>query len=342
MKIIVDAFGGDNAPLDILKGCEMAVKKYGDVQIVLTGDEATIRKVSKENGISLSKMEIVHAPDVMAMEEHPNQLTKSKKNSSMAVAMRLLSEGGGDGLVGAGSTGAMLVGATLIVKRIKGVKRPALSPIMPGDTTPFMLIDCGANADCRPEMLCQFAQMGSVYMKAVAGVANPRVGLANIGTEETKGDELRKETYKLLSELKNINFVGNVEARDIPFSVCDVVVTDGFTGNIILKMYEGVASALMGKFKQVFKKSLKNKLAAASIMGDLKIMKKDLDYSEYGGAPFIGVKKPVFKAHGSSDAKTFCNAIGQTAEFIRADVIGQIEQSVGVFEKADENAEQGE
>ncbi len=336
MKIIVDAFGGDNAPLEIIKGCAMAVEKFDDVEIILTGDEETIEKVASENDISLDRMEIVHAPDVIEMADHPTELMKSKKDSSLAVALRLLADGKGDAMVGAGSTGAMLTGATLIVKRIKGIQRPALAPIMPNASGKFMLIDCGANAECRPEMLVQFAHMGSVYMKNVMGVENPRVGLANIGTEETKGDELRKATYELLKNEPNLNFIGNFEARDIAFEGADVVVADGFTGNIILKTYEGVASMISGKFKSVFKKSVKNKLAAAVMLGDINELKKSLDHNEYGGAPFLGVRKPIFKAHGSSKAVTVCNAIKLTREFVSSDVIGKIAADIsGEMSKRD-------
>ena len=337
MKIIVDAFGGDNAPLEIIKGCAMAVEKYDDVEIILTGDEETIRKVADDENISMERIEIVHAPDVIEMSDHPTELMKSKKNSSMAVGLRLLADGGGDAMISAGSTGAMLTGATLIVKRIKGVKRPALAPVMPNADGKFMLIDCGANADCRPEMLVQFAHMGSVYMKNVLGVENPRVGLANIGTEETKGDELRKATYALLKDEPNINFIGNFETRGIADGGVDVLVADGFTGNIILKTYEGVASMLSGKFKGVFKKSLLNKLGAAVMLKDLNEIKKSMDHNEYGGAPFLGVKKPVFKAHGSGKAITICNAIRLTREFVQSDVIGKIEADIsGAADKSED------
>ena len=337
MKIIVDAFGGDNAPLEIIKGCAMAVEKFEDVEIILTGDEAKIKEVADRENISFERMEIVHAPDVIEMSDHPTALMKSKKNSSMAVGLRLLASDGGDAMISAGSTGAMLTGATLIVKRIKGVKRPALAPVMPNADGKFMLIDCGANADCRPEMLVQFAHMGSVYMKNVLGVENPRVGLANIGTEETKGDELRKATFELLKNEPNLNFIGNFETRGIADGGVDVVVADGFTGNIILKTYEGVASMLSGKFKSVFKKNLFNKLGAAVMLKDLNAIKKSMDHNEYGGAPFLGVKKPVFKAHGSSKAITICNAIRLTREFVASDVIGKIAEDISVnADKADE------
>ena len=326
MKIIVDAFGGDHAPLEILRGCELAVARH-KVDILLCGSEAEIKKIAAENKIKLTGMDILDAPDVISMDDHPTALMKEKKDSSMAVAMRALKDGLGDALVGAGSTGAMLTGATLIVGRIKGVKRPALAPCMPKETGMFMLIDCGANADCRPEMLVQFAKMGSIYMENVMGIDNPRVGLANVGTEDTKGDALRVETFPLLKE-SGLHFVGNIEARDIPFNAADVVVADGFTGNIILKLYEGTGMALMDRIKGVMMSKGKNKLAAAVLKKDMKKMAKSIDPNEYGGAPFLGVNKPVFKAHGSSKAGTFCNAIGQAAEYARADVVGKISELI--------------
>jgi len=326
MRIIVDAFGGDNAPLEILRGCELAVKAH-DVDILLVGSEEIIRKVAAENKISLDRMEILDAPDVIAMEDHPNLIRTEKKNCSLAVAMRALSEGKGDGFVGAGNTGATLFGATTIVGRIKGVKRPALAPVIPKMEGKFILCDSGANADCRPEMLVQFGKMASIYAEKVLGVSNPRVGLANVGTEDTKGDALRTETFPLLKE-SGLNFIGNIEARDIPYDACDVVVADGFTGNVILKLYEGVAGALMKKIKGVLTGSLKNKLAAAVIMKDMKTMAKQMDHNEQGGAPFLGVVKPVFKAHGSSGAKAMCNAIGQVKNFVAAGVIEAITEAV--------------
>ena len=328
MTIIVDGFGGDNAPLEIIKGCAMAVEKFDDIEIVLTGDEKKINEIASNEGISMERIDVVHAPDVIEMSDHPTELMKTKKGSSMAVGLSMLAEGRGDAMISAGSTGAMLTGATLIVKRIKGVKRPALAPVMPNADGKFMLIDCGANADCRPEMLVQFAHMGSVYMKNVLGVENPRVGLANIGTEETKGDELRKAAYELLKNEPNINFIGNFETRDIAEGGVDVLVADGFTGNIILKTYEGVATMLSGKFKGVFKKNIINKLGAAVILKDLNEIKRSMDHNEYGGAPFLGVRKPVFKAHGSSKAITICNAIRLTREFVSSNVIGKIAEDI--------------
>ena len=328
MTIIVDGFGGDNAPLEIIKGCAMAVEKFDDIEIVLTGDEKKINEIASNEGISMERIDVVHAPDVIEMSDHPTELMKTKKGSSMTVGLSMLAEGRGDAMISAGSTGAMLTGATLIVKRIKGVKRPALAPVMPNADGKFMLIDCGANADCRPEMLVQFAHMGSVYMKNVLGVENPRVGLANIGTEETKGDELRKAAYELLKNEPNINFIGNFETRDIAEGGVDVLVADGFTGNIILKTYEGVATMLSGKFKGVFKKNIINKLGAAVMLKDLNEIKRSMDHNEYGGAPFLGVRKPVFKAHGSSKAITICNAIRLTREFVSSNVIGKIAEDI--------------
>lgn len=335
MRIIVDAFGGDNAPLEILKGCEMAVKKY-DIDILLAGSEENIRRVAAENGIKLDRMEIIDAPDVISMEDHPNELRTTKKNSSLAVAMRALKDGMGDGFVGAGNTGATLFGATTIVGRIKGIKRAALAPVIPKMDGMFLLCDSGANADCRPEMLVQFAKMGSIYMSKVLGCENPRVGLANVGTEDTKGDALRTETFPLLKACEDINFIGNIEARDIPYDACDVVVADGFTGNVILKLYEGVAMALMKKIKGVLKSSAKNMFGAAFIMKDMKKMAARFDINEHGGAPFLGVSKPVYKAHGSSEAQTFCNAIGQLKTFIETDVTGTIAASIAKVPEAAE------
>lgn len=326
MRIIVDAFGGDNAPLEILRGCELAVKAH-DVDILLVGKEDVIRKVAAENKISLDRMEILDAPDVIAMEDHPNLIRTEKKNCSLAVAMRALSEGKGDGFVGAGNTGATLFGATTIVGRIKGVKRPALAPVIPKMEGKFILCDSGANADCRPEMLVQFGKMASIYAEKVLGIESPRVGLANVGTEDTKGDALRTETFPLLKE-SGLNFIGNIEARDIPYDACDVVVADGFTGNVILKLYEGVAGALMKKIKGVLTASFKNKLAASVILKDMKSMARQMDHNEQGGAPFLGVVRPVFKAHGSSQAKAICNAIGQVKSFVAAGVTEAIAEAV--------------
>ena len=247
-KIIVDAFGGDNAPLEVIKGCAQAVQELG-VQITLTGSESRIKKCAEENGISLDGIEIAHTDEVFDIHDEPSNIIKSGKNTSMALGMQLLADGNGDAFVSAGSTGALVMGATFIVKRIKGIKRVAPSPILPADKGSFLLIDAGANTECRPEMLVQFAVMGSAYMEKVMGVKSPKVGLLNIGGEETKGRDLEIETYKLLSS-SGLNFIGNIEARDLPKGECQVVVTDGFTGNIVLKLYEVMGSFFSKKMKR--------------------------------------------------------------------------------------------
>lgn len=326
MKIIVDAFGGDNAPLEIIKGCAEATKEL-DIDIMLTGDEQEIRRVAKENEISLDRITIADAPDVITMEDSAGDIMKSKSNSSMAVGLKKLAAGEGDAFLSAGNSGALVVGATMIVKRIKGVKRVAFAPVMPKDKGFFMLIDSGANVDCKPEMLRQFGVMASIYVEKVMGVKNPRVGLANVGVEDHKGGELQHAAFALLKD-SPVNFIGNIEARDIPYDAADVIVADGFTGNCILKLYEGVAMLMMGKIKEIFKKSAKNMIAASLIMKDLKGLKKEMDYNEYGGAPIMGAAKPVFKAHGSSKAKTIKSALRLTKAYVEGNVVQEIADSI--------------
>lgn len=323
MKIIVDAFGGDNAPKEILKGCAMAVEEL-DVDILLTGDETKIKDCAAREALSLSRMEIVDTPDVMDMHENPKSILKERSNTSMAVGLKSLAQGLGDAFVSAGSTGALAVGATFLVKRIKGVKRAAIGSLMPSDRNPFLLMDCGANVECRAEMLHQFAMMGNVYMKKVMRLASPRVGLVNVGEENTKGAPLQLEAYELMKQQNIYNFVGNIEARQIPFGDCDVVIADGFTGNVVLKLYEGVAGAMMGNIKAIFKKSLKTKLGALLVKEGLTEFKNRMDYKEYGGAALLGISKPVIKAHGSSDARSFKNAIRQAVQFTQNGVIEEI------------------
>ena len=322
MKIIVDAFGGDNAPLEIIKGCAIAAEEFG-VDILLTGKENVIRETAQKNQISLNRIEIADCSEVITMEDEANAVLKTKKDSSLAVGLRLLNEGKGDAFISAGNSGALCVGATLAVKRIKGIKRAAFAPVLPSETGFFMLLDGGANVDCRPEMLYQFALMGSVYMEKVMHVSNPRVGLANVGVEEHKGTDLYKEAYQLLKD-SSLNFIGNVEGRDIPKGVCDVVVCDGFTGNMILKTYEGVAITLMKKMKHMFTDSFKGKMAAALVMKDLKELKEKFNYNAYGGAPILGASKPVFKAHGDSKAVTLRNAIKLSIDYVSGKAIDEI------------------
>ena len=326
MKFIVDAFGGDNAPLEILKGCAQAVEQLG-VEILLTGRAGTILDVAQKEGISLEHMEIADAPDVMDMNSAGTEIVKHGKNTSMAVGLQKLADGAGDAFISAGNSGALTVGATFLVKRIKGVKRIAFAPIMPSADGCFMLIDGGANVDCKPEMLAQFGMMGSIYMQKVMGVSNPRVGLLNVGTEEHKGGELQHGAYALLKE-SPLHFIGNVEARDVPDNAVDVLVAD----NVFLKTYEGVAMMVIQKFKGVLTSSLKNKLAAAMVLKDVKALKKTMDYNEYGGAPLLGCTKPVFKAHGSAKAKTFFNALRLTKGYVEGNVAGEIADSVAAYQ----------
>ena len=324
MKVIIDMYGGDNAPKAPILGAAMAAKELG-VDIVAVGNEAEMRKICEENGIS--GFEFIDAPLVMPVCAEPTEVMKSYKESSLAVGLRALADGRGDAYVSAGSTGAIVVGATLIVKRIKGIKRAALASVIPGLDRSYMLLDLGANVECRPEMLCQFASMGSIYMNKLEGVENPEVGLINIGAEESKGGELQKEAYKLLKE-SDLNFIGNVEPRDLPKGVCDVAVADGWTGNIVLKLTEGLVSAFGKKLKGVMMSSLLTKLGALTMKGALTDFKKSMDYTERGGAPLLGIAKPVIKAHGSSDPKAFMNAVRQAKAFYEQDVIGTISAAV--------------
>lgn len=324
MKVIVDAFGGDNAPLEVLKGCARAVSELG-VNIILTGSSEKIKRCAADNGISLSGIEIEHTDDVFDIHEEPKEITRSGKNTSMALGLRLLAEGKGDAFVSAGSTGALVMGATFIVKRIKGIKRIAPSPVMPADKGNFVLVDAGANTECRPEMLVQFAVMGSAYMEKVMGIMKPKVALLNIGAEDTKGRELETESYKLLKE-SGLNFVGNIEARDMPKGEVQVVVTDGFTGNIALKLYEGMGSFFGKKMKWIF--SGIGKIGAVFSLGKIKVLRKQMDYKEVGGSALLGVKKTVIKAHGSSDATAFFNAVRQAKKCVESNVTGEIESYV--------------
>lgn len=326
MRIIVDAYGGDNAPDAVLQGCRMAADRW-KCEIILTGDEQKLRQRAAELSVSLEGIGIADAPDVIPVEAEPTAILRQYQQSSMARGLQMLANGEGEAFVSAGSTGALVVGGTLIVKRLKGVKRPAIGTVIPCRGGCFLLLDSGANHDCRPEMLRQFGLMGSVYMKRIIGVPNPRVGLVNIGTEETKGTELQVQAYQLMKEA-GYNFIGNVEAREVPLGGCDVAVCDGFTGNILLKTLEGLAALFMGELKAIFMKSLPNKLAAAAVKKDIKGLKKQFDSAEYGGALLLGSRSPVIKAHGSSDAKAFYNAIRQAISCCENNIIGEIESQL--------------
>ena len=303
MKIIIDAMGGDNAPQEIIKGALRAKHELG-IDLILVGQEEAIRACLPAG----EDVEIVDAREIITMEDDPSTATRRKKDSSMAVSLRLLKEGAGDAVVSAGSTGALLTGATLTVKRIHGIRRAALAPVLPAGEHGVMLIDCGANVECTAEYLLQFAFMGSFYAQKLMGVPEPRVGLLNVGTEDTKGGELQHQAFDLLQQAgrqKRIRFVGNIEGTDVFSGNVDVVVTDGFTGNVLLKSAEGIIKFMMHSLKDVFYRSTINKLAAAVLKKDLAAMKKSMDVNEVGGTALVGISKPVVKAHGSSNEASF-------------------------------------
>ena len=333
MKIILDAMGGDNAPQAPVLGAIQAAKDFG-TEITLVGRGEEILKVLRSNNIETlpQGVEIANADDVVDMHDDPAKVIKQRTNSSMVVGLKMLADGQGDAFISAGSTGALLTGATLLVKRVKGIRRAAMGPAMPnkaGGKT--VILDCGANAECTPEFLLQFGLVGSLFAKKSLGVENPRVGLLNIGTEDSKGTPLQKEAYALLTaaaEKGLLNFVGNVEARDVPLGAVDVVVCDGFAGNVLLKSIEGTAMFMGSLVSKMFKKNIISKLAAALVMKDIKAFKKMLDYREIGGTQFLGIKKPVIKAHGSSDALAFRNAVRQAVEAAMNNISDELEQDL--------------
>ncbi len=335
MNIIIDAMGGDNAPAEILKGAAQAVREYG-VNITAVGDEAKIAAAAKENNIDMTGIRVVHASEEISMCDEPTKAIRSKKDSSMVVGMRMLADGEGDAFVSAGSTGALLAGAMLIVKRLRGVKRPAIGTVIPGSVQPYLLIDAGANVECRPEMLNAFAVMGSAYVEKVLGRKDPSVGLVNNGTEETKGTPDYVAAHALLKQNKTIRFVGNVEPKTIPEGSVDVIVCDGFVGNVVLKMTEGVAKSLMGELKNVFTASLLTKLAYLCVKPGLRAFKKRLDPDEHGGALMVGVSKPVIKAHGSSNAKAFANAIRQAKTCVENGVVDAMREKLAAVDDGGE------
>lgn len=327
MKIAVDIFGGDNSPSALIDGCVDAAKLYDDVEFIFTGDERIITDYMSEKGYGSSRISIIHAPETITCGEQPTVAIKRKKNSSLVKALELVASKEADAFVSAGSTGAVLAGATLIVRRIKGVKRPALAPVMPTVKGPVLLIDCGANVDCKPNYLQQFAVMGSAYMKKVCGIDAPRVGLINNGAEAEKGNELTKSAYKLL-ENTDINFVGNCEARYTMTGDYDVLVCDGFVGNAVLKCTEGVARSVMSIMKQELMASPITKLGALISKSGFKRVKKRMDYTEYGGAPLLGINGCIIKAHGSSNAKAITSAIGQARSYCIGDVTAAIQSGI--------------
>ena len=316
MRILVDAMGGDNAPDQIALGAIQAAKDF-NCEVVLVGRGEAILRALKDQGIeTLPKgVEIANADDVVDMHDDPATVVKKKKDSSMVVGLNMLKEGGGDAFVSAGSTGALLSAATLTVRRVKGIRRAAMAPQIPTKTgREAVLIDCGATADCTPEFLLQFAFMGSYYAEKVLGIENPRVALLNIGAEDSKGGELQKAAYNLMKEAP-INFVGNIESREMPKGVCDAVITDGFTGNVFLKLSEGVGQYLLSCLKDCFTENLVTKASALAMRGSLRRLKHSVDASEFGGAPLLGLSRPVLKTHGSSDSRAFVSTIRRAADF---------------------------
>ncbi len=326
MKIIVDTFGADKGIGEVIKGSILAIEELG-VEIILVGNEDAINNELIKYDYHKDKIEIINATEEITNADEPAMAIRKKKNSSMVIGMKALRDGLGDGFVSSGSTGALLSGGLFIVKRIKGIDRAALATVYPTRKGFSFLLDAGANVDCKPEFLQQFAIMGSVYSEKVLGVDSPKVGLINIGTEKEKGNQLTKNSYKLISNT-DLNFIGNIEARDIPEGIADVMVCDGFAGNIVLKLTEGLAFSVFSMAKNAISKSFFAKTGALMLKPQLQIFKEKLDYREYGGAPLLGVKKPIVKAHGSSNALAFKNAIKQNKIFIEKDVINQIEQDI--------------
>ena len=343
MKIILDAMGGDNAPQAPVLGAIEAVKRY-NADIILVGRGQEILEVLKKNGLDTlpEGVEIAHADDVVDMHDDPATVIHKRKNSSMIIGLKMLADGKGDAFVSAGSTGALLTGATLLVKRVRGIRRAAMAPAMPTKAgTKVIICDCGANAECTPEFLLQFGLVASAYSKFTLGVENPRVGLLNIGSEDSKGTQLQKDAYALLKDASDrglVNFTGNVEARDVPLGAVDVVVCDGFSGNILIKSIEGTAMFMGSMLKRMFKKNLGSKLGYLLCKSGVQDMIKLLDYREIGGTQFLGIKKPVIKAHGSSDALAFRNAVKQAMNAAEGDFTAQLEKNLAALKGSEADA----
>ena len=334
MRIAIDVMSGDNAPLELIKGATAAAKST-DAEIILCGDEGIINYVAFQNDIDLSSVKIKHASEVIVMEDAPLSVMKDKADSSMSVGLRMLSAGEADAFISAGNTGALVAGATLIVRRIKGIKRAAIGTVLPFDP-PLLLLDSGANVEVSSKDLVQFGIMGSVYYEKLFEAGECRVGLLNNGTEYNKGTPTVKEAYGLLSECGSVNFVGNIEAKTLPFDCCDVLVTDGFSGNIVLKMAEGMGSFMVKILKDMFKTNAVTMLSAMTMKKQLKDIKKTFNASEYGGAPILGISKPVIKAHGSSDAYAIENAVKQAISYVGTGVIRDIARKI---KKENDNTE---
>ena len=327
-RVALDAMGGDNAPGEIVKGAVEAVQRRDDIKILLTGKEEVLKKELSAYTYPKEQIEIVNATEVIETAEPPVKAIRGKKDSSIVVAMKMVKKGEADAFVSAGSSGAVLVGGQVLVGRIKGVERPPLAPLIPTLKGVSLLIDCGANVDARPSHLVQFAQIGSIYMENIVGIKNPRVAILNIGAEEEKGNQLVKETFPLLKECPGINFIGSIEAREIPHGGADVIVCEAFAGNIVLKLYEGVAATLLSKVKEGLMSSLRSKIGALLIKPALKQTLKSFDASQYGGAPLLGLNGLVVKTHGSAKAIDVKNSILQCVTFKQQDINGKIKEHI--------------
>ncbi len=337
MKIVIDGFGGDNSPDEVLKGAALAVKELG-IEVAVTGDKELLEKRMEELKLSTAGIEFVHAEGVIEVEDNPRSILKEKSGTSMGVAFKYLADGKADAVISAGSTAAIVMGGTMIGKRIKGVKRTALVPLMPAKGgVRYCVLDGGANLECRPEMLQQFAIMGSLFMEKTMGIKNPRVGLLNIGTEDEKGRELEQETLALLRNTPSINFVGFVEARDVPLGAVDVLVTDGFTGNVYLKACEGMGGLMKDALKSIFFANLLTKIGALCVKKHLGVFMKQMDYKTIGGSPLLGTAKPVFKAHGSSDATAFLGAFRQAKLFVENNAIEEMSAAISQLSSKEED-----
>ena len=328
VRVAVDAMGGDYAPEQIVKGAVEAIQSHSAIQVILVGKEEQVQAELKKYEYDKERLRFVPAEDVITNDEAPVMAIRRKKNSSIVVAMNLVKSGEADAFVSAGSTGAVLVGAQLIIGRIPGVERPPLAPLLPTTKGVSLLVDCGANVDARPSHLVQFARMGSIYMENVMGIANPRVTIVNIGVEEEKGNQLVKETYPLLKNCNDINFIGSIEAREIPHGAADVIVCEAFVGNVILKLYEGVAGALLGEVKKGMMSSLRSKIGALLVKPALKQTLKTMDSSQYGGAPMLGLKGLVVKSHGNSTSTEIKNSILQCIAFTEQNINEKIKENI--------------
>lgn len=332
MRIVIDGMGGDNAPKSNVEGVVNAINEY-NVDLIITGDKDILEKEFANYNFDRSKLEIVHTTEIIENEDKPVKAIRSKKDSSMVVALRLVKEGKADAVISAGNTGALLAGGLFVVGRIKGIDRPCLCPAIPNVKRGMTLIaDGGANADCKSRNLVEFAAMSNIYAKKVLDMQNPKVALANVGIEEGKGNDLVKKSYEELKKLE-LNFIGNVEARDVINSYTDIIVCDGFTGNILLKSCEGVAMSVMNLIKETLLSSTKGKLGAMLIKDDLRKLKSFMDYAEYGGAPLLGVNGGVIKAHGSSDSRAIKNAINQGIKFAKGNVVDDIKEFIKTIEE---------